>query len=287
MKSLKYGPILLSVIHSWAINSFKLNSQTGLRGQGQPWTDYRTVPVFIDGHFPGSQSLSFIAMKTEMKFVKLSRPFSYDFLVRALTKIRFQIGAIQSQFDAALWKPTWTQTVNIIYILHFHSFILEIINVAWIEKNYHQVDCHLSNRRLIFFESWLAVRWLQTFKIEKNDGSRRKWSGIWEQRHYNLVLISVFITVTTKWNKNSVKNSKTLLNRRFWKLWNFLKHCDFYFIEILRNVFQKYSGQTFYKTLRNVSNRKKIQCFMKHWTLLYIWKIWQSFVEKQCQIFQI
>ena len=43
-----------------------------------------------------------------------------------------------------------------------------------------------------------------------------------------------------------------------------MKHCDFYFFETLRNVFQKYSGQTFYKTLRNVSNIKKIQCFMKH-----------------------
>ena len=61
-----------------------------------------SVPAFIDCHFPGSQSLSFNAMNTCMKFAKLSRPFSYDFLVRSLTKIRFQIGAIISQFDAAL-----------------------------------------------------------------------------------------------------------------------------------------------------------------------------------------
>ena len=39
-----------------------------------------------------------------------------------------------------------------------------------------------------------------------------------------------------------------------------MKHCDFYFFETLRNVFQKYSGRSFYQTLRNVSNIKKFQC---------------------------
>ena len=39
-----------------------------------------------------------------------------------------------------------------------------------------------------------------------------------------------------------------------------MKHCDFYFFETLRNVFQKHSGRCFYQTLRNVSNIKKIQC---------------------------
>ena len=38
------------------------------------------------------------------------------------------------------------------------------------------------------------------------------------------------------------------------------KHCDFYFFETLRNVFEKYSGRCFYHTLRNVSNIKKSQC---------------------------
>ena len=40
-----------------------------------------------------------------------------------------------------------------------------------------------------------------------------------------------------------------------------MKHCDFYFFETLRNVFQKYSGRCFYQTLQNVSNKKKFQCF--------------------------
>ena len=39
-----------------------------------------------------------------------------------------------------------------------------------------------------------------------------------------------------------------------------VKHCDFYFFETLRNVFEKYSGRCFYHTLRNVSNIKKSQC---------------------------
>ena len=40
-----------------------------------------------------------------------------------------------------------------------------------------------------------------------------------------------------------------------------MKHCDFYFFETLRNVFQKHSGRCFYQTLQNVSNKKKFQCF--------------------------
>ena len=39
-----------------------------------------------------------------------------------------------------------------------------------------------------------------------------------------------------------------------------MKHCDFYFFETLRNVFEKYYGRSFYQTLRNVSNIKKFQC---------------------------
>ena len=39
-----------------------------------------------------------------------------------------------------------------------------------------------------------------------------------------------------------------------------MKHCDFYFFETLRIVFQKYSGRCFYHTLPNVSNIKKSQC---------------------------
>ena len=42
-----------------------------------------------------------------------------------------------------------------------------------------------------------------------------------------------------------------------------MKHCDFYFFETLRNVFEKYSGRCFYQTLQNVSNIKKFQCLTK------------------------
>ena len=60
-------------------------------------------------------------------------------------------------------------------------------------------------------------------------------------------------------NLSNIKKLQSIIERTDPSL--YLKDIAIFRGKRMRNVFEKYSGRSFYQTLRNVSNKKKFQCF--------------------------
>ena len=77
-------------------------------------------------------------------------------------------------------------------------------------------------------------------------------------------------------------NKENRVASRILKIRIFIKDCEFYFSERLRNLYIWRIRVLLMKDCEMFQTERIRNLSMKERLVLYIWKIWQSFVEKEC-----